>query len=160
MWSGHSCRFLPVGDETVIDQLQKDRAIRPDLFHFFGAIRSEKLDDWLRERKLTIPHDLKALWCETGGGDLFESETILGPFGAKDLGDDVDTINQYLWQNGLPATWLVFHTGLDLTVVKMSSGEYVLVQKDSYKQQETFRSLDDWYKHFIRKEYALRYGLR
>jgi hypothetical protein len=22
----------------VIDQLQKDRAIRPDLFHFFGAI--------------------------------------------------------------------------------------------------------------------------
>jgi hypothetical protein len=82
MWSGHSCPLLAtVGDATVIDQLEKDRAIRPDLFHFFGAIRAEKLDDWLRERTLTIPHDLKKFWCETGGGDLFESETILGRSG-------------------------------------------------------------------------------
>lgn len=144
----------------MIDQLQKDRAIRLDLFDFFGAIRPQKLDEWLRQREWIIPYDLRAFWCETGGGDLFESETILGPFGPKDLGDDVDTVNQGQWQVGMPIDWLVFHTGLGLTVVKMSSGEYANVQKGSYELRLSFRSLDDWYNHFIRKEYASRYGLR
>jgi hypothetical protein len=143
----------------VIAQLKQDRAIRPDLFDFFGAIYREKLNEWLGERKLIIPYDLRAFWCETGGGDLFESETILGPFGRADLGDDVDTVNRFHWQDGMPIDWLVFHTGLGLTVVKMSSGEYANLRGDSYEVRETFRSLDDWYNQFIRKEYAPRYGL-
>jgi hypothetical protein len=142
----------------VIAQLQKDREIRPNLFHFFGAIHIEKLDEWLRQRKLIVPDDLRAFWCETGGGDLFESETILGPFGSEDLGDDVDSVNQAQWQNGMPIDWLVFHTGVGLTVVKMSSGEYANLQA-SYEVHETFRSLDDWYNDFVRKEYAPRYSL-
>jgi len=143
----------------VIDQLRKDRLARPDLFHFFGAIQPEKLDAWLLERKLVIPADLKQLWCETGGGDLFESETILGPFGPRDTGDDVDSVSQGQWQNGMPADWLVFHTGLGLSVVKMSSGEYASLPLDSYDVCETFRSLEDWYTMLIRKEYAPHYGM-
>ncbi len=143
----------------MIDQLLKDRATRPGLFHFLGAIQPEKLDMWLRERNLIIPPDLRHLWCETGGGDFFESETILGPFAARDLGDDVDSVNQFRWQNGMPRDWLVFHTGLGLTVVKMSSGEYVSVQEASFEVRETFGSLDDWYGGLIRKEYAPRYSL-
>jgi hypothetical protein len=35
---------------------------------------------------------LKQLWRETGGGDMLESETILGPYGKVDLTDDIDSV--------------------------------------------------------------------
>jgi hypothetical protein len=143
----------------VIDQLQKDRGIRPDLFHFFGSISAERLETWIRERKLVIPFDLKEFWIETGGGDLFESETVLGPFASVELGDDVDSANRGRWQEGMPADWLVFHDGLGLSVVLLSSGEYANVREGSHQVQETFSSLNEWYTCFIRKEYAPRYGL-
>ena len=46
-----------------------------------GSIPKERLDEWLRQRDLEVPSELAELWQETGGGNLFESETILGPFG-------------------------------------------------------------------------------
>lgn len=142
----------------MIDQLQKDRTVRPDLYRFFGAIVPEKLDAWIRERTLVIPFDLREFWCETGGGDLFESETVLGPFGPVQTGDDVDSVNQWKWRKGMPSDWLVFHTGLALTVVKMSGGEYASIREPSYEVLQTFRSLNDWYAD-LRNEYAARYGL-
>ncbi|MGO9085087.1 MAG: SMI1/KNR4 family protein [Candidatus Sulfotelmatobacter sp.] len=143
----------------MIDQLQKDNARRPDLFHFFGPILPEQLDAWLRGRKFVVPPDLREFWCQTGGGDLFESETVLSPLGPADTGDDVDSVNQYRWKNGMPPDWLIFHTGIGLTVVKMSSGEYANVREVSYEVQQTFTSLADWYVSFVRREYASRYGL-
>jgi hypothetical protein len=125
----------------VIDQLRKDAIARPDLFHFFGAIGAEKLEAWLRRRRLVVPDDLKEFWCETGGGDLFESETVLGPFGPVETRDDLDSMNPL---NGIPLDWLVFHTGLGLTMVKMSSAQYANVREGSYTIRETFGSLDEW----------------
>ena len=142
----------------MIDQLWKDKTEKPDLFYFFGAIPSEKLDAWIRERKLVIPPELKELWCDTGGCDLFESETVLGPFGSAKTGDDVDSVNLHHWGGGMPPDWLIFHTGLGLTVVKMSSSEYANVREGSYQVQQTFASLTDWYTRLIRQEYASRYG--
>jgi hypothetical protein len=143
----------------VIDQLEQDRKIRPDLFYFFGAIPEQKLKTWLRERNLVIPLDLQEFWQETGGGDLFQSETILGPFGPTETGDDVDSLNDYAEGNDTPADWLVFHTGMCLSAVKLSSGEYFSLEEKSYRVQQTFKSLADWYERLIRKEYAERYGL-
>ncbi len=143
----------------MIDQLEKDRAVRPDLFDFFGAIKPEKLNEWLRERRLIVPSDLRDFWRESGGGDLFESETVLGPFGPADLDDDVDGMSRYQWQKGMTPDWLVFHKGLGLSVVIMSSGKYANAREESFAVQQTFESLENWYIHFIRKEYAQRYGL-
>ncbi len=143
----------------MIEQLQKDQAKRPDLFRFFGPISPERVDAWIEERKLLIPLELRNLWSETGGCDLFESETILGPFGPIETGDDVDSFNRYHWKAGMPADWLIFHAGVGLTVVIMSSGEYANVRVDSYEVQQTFTSLTHWYLRFIRQEYASRYGL-
>ena len=143
----------------MIDQLEKDRASRPDLFHFFEPIHPERLNEWLRERRPTVPPDLRGFWCETGGGDLFESETVLGPFAPADLGDDLESENRHQWQKGMPPDWLVFHTGLRLSVIIMSSGKYANVREDSFAVQETFPSLEDWYLRLIRKEYAVRYCL-
>ena len=70
----------------MIDQLRKDRVTKPALFSFFGGISPEKLDIWLRERKLVVPTDLRDFWCETGGGDLFESRNRSGSVRADWLG--------------------------------------------------------------------------
>lgn len=142
------------------DQIFQDQRCRPDLFHFFGAIAPDLLTTWLRERKLVIPVDLSRFWCETGGGDMFETETVLGPFGRTDLADDVDSVNQFHRQKGMSADWVIFHTGMGgLTVVEMSSGRYASVREGSYEVQQTFASLADWYANLIRQEYAPRYNL-
>lgn len=141
------------------DQFYCDRLERPELFHFSGAIPPDRLNRWMQERGLDVPNDLKQFWSETGGGDLFESETILGPFGQVELGDDVDSVNEFHKRKGLPSDYLIFHTGMALSIVRLSTGEYATVEEGSYMLQQTFKSLDDWYRCLIRKEYASRYEI-
>jgi hypothetical protein len=84
---------------------------------------------------------------------MLESETILGPYGKVDRTDDFDSVNDFPWPRGMPANWLVFATGMgDLTVVKMSTGEYADIW------HESLGSLAEWYA-MIRNELASRYGL-
>jgi hypothetical protein len=140
--------------------LQSDRTKRPHLFRFHGPIPLEELDVWLHEHRFVVPEDLKQFWRETGGGELFESETILSPFGRPDLADDVESVNQFHREKGMPADWVIFHTGIGgLSVVQTASGKYATVREGSYEVQETFASLANWYLNLIRREYASRYGL-
>ena len=141
-------------------QIQEDQAKHPELFRFSGSITTAQLNGWLQERNLVVPDDLKRLWCETGGGEMFETETILSPFGQTNLADDLDSVNAFHRRKGLPSNYLIFHTGIGgLTVVKMPVGEYLSVREDSYEVQRTFASLADWYARLIRSEYASRYAL-
>ena len=55
----------------------------PDVFFGFGAIPESELNDWLKCHALVLPSDLLKFWQLTGGGDVFESETILRPSVAK-----------------------------------------------------------------------------
>jgi hypothetical protein len=138
--------------------LREDAARRPDIFLFNGPILSAPLDDWLGTRKLIVPDDLKEVWQETGGGIIFESETILGPYGNRGLGENVDGENEFHRQKGMPIDWLLFHTGFQLKAVKMSTGEYACLREGSYEVTEMYGSFAGWYA-MIRKELASRYGL-
>ena len=140
--------------------LQSDRALRPDLFHFHGPIPTSELDNWLNKRQLVVPNDLKQFWIETGGGDLFESETILSPIGRIDMGDDIDQVNEFHIQKGMRSDWLIFHTGIvGFSVVQIPLGQYAAVREGTYEVQQTFESFADWYAKLIRREYASRYNL-
>jgi hypothetical protein len=142
----------------MIEMLQRDMAKRPELFFVNGPIPRPE-DACLRMRRRVVPDDLKQLWCETGGGDMLESETILEPYGKVDLTDDIDSVNDFPWPRGMPANWLVFATGMgDLTVVKMSTGEYANIWHSSYEVTESLGSLAEGYA-MIRNELASRYGL-
>ena len=59
--------------------LLEDSERVPDVFLGFGAIPQSELSDWLKRHSLVLPSDLVELWQLTGGGDVFESETILRP---------------------------------------------------------------------------------
>lgn len=60
---------------TLLDDARR----RPELFVWNGGIDAARLDTWLQSRHLNVPGDLRFFWIQTGGGDFFESETVLAP---------------------------------------------------------------------------------
>ena len=64
----------------MLGRLLTDAQLKPHLLTWNGAINAPQQDDWGRENDSSLPPDLRVLWSATGGGDIFESETLLGPF--------------------------------------------------------------------------------
>lgn len=89
---------------------------------------------------------------------MFETETLLCPFGDSVLGDDVDGVTAFHREKGLPREWTVFHVGLGLSAFG-SDDCYAWFEGQTYKPSKLFKSLDDWYRETLRAEYAQRYGL-
>ncbi len=137
----------------------RDADLKPRLFFWEGAIDKEHLKELLGELGWSLPVDLFNLLVLTGGGEIFESETILGPFRDADLGDNLFTYNEELRGRGLPEAYVVFHTGMAVSAVRLSDGRYVEFGLEDFQEREEFASLEDWYLRLIRAEYAERYGL-
>src|SRR5215469_681556 len=91
----------------MLPTIYEDALKRPDLFHWFGVAEAE-FEAWLTALPLRVHPGLVGFWRRTGGGDLFESETLLGPL-VKDEGDNVLKLNEYHWSKGLPSDLLIFH---------------------------------------------------
>ena len=108
------------------------------------------------------PDDLVAFWRRFGGGDLFESETILLPT-IRDTallttmkGDNVETVTA-LQRTARPnLQGAVFHTGCRTST--FLTGNVFLVFDESDKLICSFNDLDSWYAAVPRKEFAQRYG--
>jgi len=137
--------------------LMQDAARHPQLFVWNGAIESNQLEAWLQEHQLNLPQDLIELWKRTNGGDLFESETILSPFGDDSLGDDIEGVNEFHYSQGMSKKYLLFHLGTGLSAVRLTDGYYVKLD-ESYQEIAQFQSLDDWYRDELRAEYGKRYN--
>lgn len=138
-----------------------DARIRPDLFHWNGCMDSTSLRTWLDQNKWLgcCPTDLLAFWEETGGGDIFETETILGPLGDPQLGDDIATVNREIRSRGMPDRFVVFHQGLLMSAVDTISEDYVELDSSDFRVLQRFVSFDAWYRATLREEYRQRYNL-
>mgnify|MGYP001552572912 CR=1 FL=1 len=136
-----------------------DAASRPELFFWAGPIENKKLAFWLDQMQWIVPNDLKYLWRETGGGDFFESETIFYPFSSLYAYDQIADVNKYQRSLGLPKNYLVFHSGIHLSVVETTSQKFLLIDATTYKSIREFSSLEDWYLQGIRPEFENRYSL-
>ena len=138
----------------------EDAARRPDLFIWRGAIDPNRLDAWLLRRQFRIPGDLRCFWIETGGGDFFESETVLGLLGEASPADDVETVNAFHPTRGMSDEYLVFHRGTGgLTAIQRSTGLYVQLSESNYVETADFPAFESWYMNVIRSEFAHLYGL-
>lgn len=143
----------------MIRALREDATERPDLFVWRGAIRREELREWLDAKRLDLPDDLVELWLETGGGDLFESETLLAPFGDPASGDDVGGVNEAFRIRGLSSAHLIVSTGIFLAALRLADKKWVLLDQETFQEERECGSFDDWYR-LVRAEFAERYGLR
>jgi hypothetical protein len=141
----------------MIDLILRDADLRPDLFKWRGKLSIPALEHWEREHSLPLPKDLKQLWSTRGGGELFESETVLQPFGAADY-DLIGCVSEAFRKRGLDAESYVFHTGLWDSVFRKSDGTLSSLEPTDMSQRSKFQDLADWYKA-LRAEYGERYGL-
>jgi hypothetical protein len=147
--------------KIVPPSIYEDALVRPDLFHWFGVVEAE-YERWLTALPLRVHPGLVSFWRRTGGGDLFESETLLGPL-ASEEGDNVLKLNEFHWNHGLPRELLIFHTGLCLSASSVDRRRHrnrlVTVNPNTYQVEHKFDSFNEWYQKTIRSEYAERYGL-
>jgi hypothetical protein len=139
--------------------LQRDQSRRPELFRWNGPVSRERLDAWARHRGLELPEDLMLLWQATGGGDLFESETLLGPFGDRPLGDDVDGVNAIHHGRGMDSDYLIVHVGIALSAIRRSDNSWVVLDPNTYAVLGEYASSEIWYARVLRAEFAARHGL-
>lgn len=141
----------------MINLIIKDSDLRRDLFFWRGGISLSQIEKWEREQLISVPDDLKRLWNAKGGGDFFESETILQP-----LGDDEDDLvlprSRWFWGRGLDSGHYVFHEGLYVSIFRQSDDLLFSLDRTSFNLVATFRTLDDWYLS-LRAEYGDRYGM-
>lgn len=147
--------------ETIGSALIDDARLRPDLFCWNGRMDPAGLRAWLAANPWLgpCPSDLLDFWQETGGGDVFESETILGPSGDPQMGDDIASVNRAMRSRGMPERFFVYHVGLLVSAVDTDLGDYVELDPSSFHVLRRFRSLEEWYGATLRREYHQRYGL-
>jgi hypothetical protein len=137
----------------------QDAQARPKLFFWKGPLDEVRLKEYVDQHGWSVPKDLFDLWLKTGGGEIFESETLLGPWRDPEMGDEVSALNEEFYSRGLPRKYLVFHTGMATSAARLSDGKYVQLDPDSFSEVEVYSSLEDWYRRLLRTEYAERYGL-
>src|SRR5260370_16148796 len=135
----------------------------PGIFDPFGAIPNAELREWLRQNALVFPSDLIELWEVTGGGDIFESETVFRPTvpsipNSCFVEDDIEGRNATHAANGKPSGLYVFQQGVFLSAVRLSDQRLVTLT-EGYGIEHEFGSLDDWYVRTLRAEFGERYGL-
>lgn len=104
-----------------------------------------------------MPHDLEMFYVATGGGDFFESETVLGPFADARLGDDLLTANAMRRSEGIDERLLLFHVGVTATAVNQATLQYVRLGVGN-TPETSFGSFNEWY-YSIRRDFAETYGL-
>ena len=144
----------------MINKLKDDINMRPELFFFSGCIPKEDIIQKLSFMNINVPFALIELWNEIGGGEMFETETILSPIANSDLGDDIESVNYYHYKKGLSKDFFVFHVGLGgISAVSLNDERYVIIDETNYKCVKWFESLEKWYENHIRKEYEIKYNL-
>ena len=144
--------------------LLQDAQRVPRIFSPFGAIPSAEIQDWLQRTGLSLPSDLVELWQQSGGGDVFETETILRPTVASRpnscfVEDDIEGINAAYAEEGKSGDLYVFHRGLIPSAVRLSDQRFVTLTEGGYTVKDSFASFDKWYVRTLRAEYGERYGL-
>ena len=143
--------------------LLQDAERVPRLFYPFGAIPEIEVQDWLRRSGLVLPSDLVELWQQTGGGDVFDTETIFRPTvpsapNSCFVDDDIEGRNAAHAEKGKPRELYIFQQGLFLSAVRLSDQNFVTLTQ-GYVVEKSFASIDEWYLSTLRAEFGERYGL-
>jgi hypothetical protein len=139
-------------------QLEIDAAAHTNVIFWRGGEGWARIHTWAERIGARVPSDLLSLWAQCGGADLFESETLLSPFGDPLKGLDVDGVTAFHRNKGLGANWILFHVGIGVSGFRRDTASIAWFLGDAYSLMETFDSLDSWYKGVLRAEYGDRYG--
>lgn len=140
-------------------QLKLDHAWNPLLFEWAGSLDEARLNEWIAQRAISVPDDLREVWLWTGGGEMFESEVILSPLTGEDDYDSLELTNRSFHEQGLSTDYLVFEEGVFLGAIRQSDLLYVDLDYDTLEPRMLFPCFDDWYTRLIRESFRRKYRL-
>lgn len=140
-------------------QLARDVEKRPELFRWNGPEDRGRLRKWTAGFDGKIPEEMFLFWEATGGGEVFETETLLSPFGDSSAGEDIEGVTVSCRNRGLPENWMVFHIGWGVSAFDKKDGRFAWFEPQSYSPSRIIESFHDWYVSVLRAEFAERYGL-
>jgi hypothetical protein len=107
-----------------------------------------EFEPWLAALPVRVHPGLVSFWRRTGGGDLFESETLLGPLATEET-NNVLKVSEFHWNNGLPRDLLVFHMGLCVSAscvdMRRHRNRLVVLKPDSFEIALWFDTFSAWY---------------
>lgn len=139
----------------MIEQLMNDSRAFPGLFRWKGPPDHAALEEWVSQFG-ALPSELVDLWVSTGGGDVFESETLLAPLSRDE--DDLDSVNARLREQGMDDSFLAVHVGSWTTALDLQGVGFVEIDWAGRATPRRFDGLADWYAA-LRAEFGERYGL-
>lgn len=131
----------------ITETLKKELKKNPDIFVPYGKINKRILVEELQKYKFNFPKELIKFWINYGGGDLFETETILSPIPSEsEFVYDIRKINDFRYKNGLNKRYIIFQENAsEMTAFDKETNEIVVLDKDKYKIEERFENINKWF---------------
>lgn len=131
----------------ITETLQKELKVNPNIFVPYGRINKRILKNELQKYHFNFPKELIKFWINYGGGDLFETETILSPIPSeKEFVYDIKKINNFRHENGLSDKYIVFQENAsEMTAFDKETNEIVILNKDKYEIEERFENINTWF---------------
>jgi len=130
-------------------------------FFPFGAIKKNNLEKELFHYNFSFPEELKNVWIEYGGGELFQDENILYP-----LPTDNEIIECMVWHNqtatekGFSNKYQIFATNLcNYTAFEKNTHEIVVFveRKGNFVVQSNFKNIIEWFENLWSNHFNLKW---
>ena len=64
-------------------------------------------------------------------------------------GDDIESATQFRIQNGMPASYLLFHSGTFLSAIRLADQKFVSLD-DGFQETGVFSTFEEWYAGTLR----------
>ncbi len=143
----------------MIDIIKSDIKKYPTILFPFGRIGAAELKKELNNYNFKFPSELVDIWSEFGGGDFFQTETILYPYQNEHIDNIVD-VNNFLIKEGMPVKYFAFHIGRgEVTAfLKEDNNRIVNLKRDSWQETYHYSSFKDWFADLRMELISMRYS--
>jgi hypothetical protein len=134
----------------ITETIKRALSENPHIIFPYGAIEPEKLKSGLSKMNYQFPKELFDFWVEFGGGDLFETETILSPIPSdNEFIYDIINTNDFKYKNGLSHKYITFQENASyMAAFDKETNEIVIIAKDNYQEEERFNNFNAWFAYF------------
>jgi len=138
----------------MMTQLKKEIKQNPRILSAYGALNKQLVISELAKYNFKFPTELVQFWIEYGGGDFFQTETILSPIHSdNEFIYDIIEINDFLHQKGLNENYIVFNeSGAEVTAFEKHTHEVAIISNKDYKIKKLFNNISQWFEYLCINE--------
>jgi len=126
---------------------KEDRGI----FFEYNPVDKNVLFKELKKYNFSFPNELIHLWLELGGGDLFETYSILHPVHSElDWADDMITHNEYALSLGFDNEYFIFARDAgESAAFHKKNHKIVVFENQTFRKLKSYENITDWFQQML-----------